>query len=33
MSNIESLLNKYYKKEGAIDQKYKDMEVMDKILA
>ena len=25
-------ITNYYKKEGAIDQKYKDMEVMDKIL-
>jgi len=26
------LISNYYKKEGAIDQKYKDMEVMNKIL-
>lgn len=26
-------ITNYYKKEGAIDQKYKDMEIMDKVLA
>jgi hypothetical protein len=31
-AGIKTITN-YYKKEGAIDQKYKDMEVMDKILA
>ena len=31
-AGIKTITN-YYKKEGAIDQKYKDMEVMDKMLA
>lgn len=31
-AGIKTITN-FYKKEGAIDQKYKDMEIMDKVLA